>query len=124
MNDTPVDGAPMLPASDPLLELMEQTRVETSRMSSILAKGPALDPMSWRRLRASAHEIAARAAALDHPVLHRAAQELAAIAAAAMAADGNDRGAGPVRLAEVAVGIIELEVEALKKVSGRVNRNV
>ena len=74
MNDTPLKGTPRLRERDRLiLELIEEASREIGRMRDADRRLETLDAASWQTTQHLAHNLAARASALDLPVLARGA---------------------------------------------------
>jgi hypothetical protein len=118
MNDTPVKGSARIEQHDlHVLELIEEAGRDLERMRADVGAGEAADLSSWLRVQKGSHNIAARAAALKLRVLEHVARELEAIAAEVLAQGAgqqSDIRARSMRVADVAIETIALELESLR----------
>ena len=114
MNDTPLKGTPKLGERDRLiLELIDEASREVRWMRDADCHLEAFDSASWKTTQHLAHNLAARANALNLAVLARGAQELEQFASKVL---GNSRADRPsdVYAAQVAIELIEIELDTLK----------
>jgi hypothetical protein len=95
-------------------ELVRETAVEVARMRERSVALEAPDPNEWERIRRTAHNIAARAQALDLGVLARCARELERFAGALVTGD-RDGQTLALQGAAIAIETIDLELGVLSK---------
>ena len=95
-------------------ELLEEARRDVARMQAVSSTLGGSDSISWRRIQNVAHNLGARAAALDLGVLQMCAQELEQFATAMLegTSDGKNQA---LEAAMVAIETISLELEALQR---------
>ena len=94
-------------------ELLEDACHDVARRQAVPSTLGGSDSISWRRIQNVAHNLGARAAALDLGVLQMCAQELEQFATVMLedTSDGKDRA---LEAAMVAIETISLELEALR----------
>jgi hypothetical protein len=95
-------------------EFIRETGVEMARLRAITAALKSLDIGEWQRTRQLAHDIAARAQALDLVVLATCARELDRLAGAIVTGDPEGQAAA-LPNAAIAIETIDLELGILSK---------
>jgi HPt (histidine-containing phosphotransfer) domain-containing protein len=99
---------------DLVQELVRETGVEMARLRASTAALEAMDKNEWERAQRLAHNIAARAQALDLGVLARCARELERFAGAIVAREPGGQTLA-LQGAAIAIETIDLELGVLSK---------
>lgn len=97
-----------------VLELVREAGVEMARIRASTAALEALDRNEWERTQRLAHNIAARAQALDLGVLASCARELQRFAGTLVTGDPNGQTVA-LQGAAIAIEAIDLELNVLAK---------
>ena len=99
-----------------VMEFLTEVSTDLERLRAASLAPDALDSAAWRRLQTTAHNIAARAAALKLGVMQQCARELEQFSAEVIRPTDCDRSES-VQGAMIALEILTLELQALKKSS-------
>jgi hypothetical protein len=97
-----------------VVEFLTELSGDLERLRSGSKEPDALDSATWRRLQTTAHNIAARAEALKLGVLQQCARELEQFAVEVLKPTDSSKSES-IHGAMIALEILELELQALKK---------